>query len=1128
MKGKHEKSSGWRKLLVLSLTVMMAVMFMPASALADGTDGGTQPAASASQSVDKGNTGTGDTGSEAAEQKTEEKEVNQGAEKAIQPSSEQQNYLNVAGDSSETAKESAENSSTGEKTALEKKLDLERSIAFDGDDEACIGETKYKTFGEALSAAKDGATITLLRDVGKVIENVNDQINSRSTNGIVIPSGKNITLNLNAHQVMKDPNSEYAYSIKVESGSTVQIVNQPTGERLQRLDRLSEVDEVWAKQEKAGEAVLVAGIINAGNVTLDNTGTKINLYGSWGSGYSFYNSGSMTLSGNYKSGSPVSPLTLSIVEQNKDAKVSLENGFDADELKFQLPGEVLSELNDGTLEDDYTIADSGSDKVKALMDKNYTTDALYHVQGLTNSKVSLEQSGDKIVLRCLKAAVYLDPKNGANKNDGTASDKAVKTLGQALKLYNESNGSVEIHVLNTVDVTSKIILPEVEKISGSKAKTADIKRIHFVREDSFKGTLFHISSQGKLELSEVTVDGKNVSAEAPLIWVSDGGSLILHDGAVLKNNKNNANGIACGGAVYAEGTNTNVLMNGGEIRSCRAVWGGGIFLRDALLTMNGGTISDNTASDYLDTSTDSTSSTEKDNTGKEDTKKETKDEKDQLGTGGGVCIAYNAVMNMSGGTVSGNTARRGGGVSAGVDQSAVLKDTEDNHRAFTMSGGMISDNTAAKEGSHNLNVTGGGIYVACRNVAEITAGTISGNRVNNAMGYAGGGIYVNGGAAAVEDVNGKPYSNGVLKTQNVYLGGNRDGRNGAAIAVCPTSRLKLYYDGNVVIDPAGDDIPDLYIQYTPDGKHHAPKDENGVPYVGYYLSSIMQDGSPYNWTEKAGRSFETDTNAKLTKEALQLEAHPSADAVNRNKVSCKVFITGNSVDENGGGIAANGDLDFGSKPTPPTPTPTPTPSPTYRHVTVQKTWTLDDGKTRPDSIQVQLMKNGVAYGSPVTLNDANSWTFTWNNLENNGGQWTVNEVLVPQGFTESQKTTEESDGLRVVINNDDQPAKPNKPTNPTKPNKPTNPKTPNKPTNPKTPGKTNKTVNPKTPGKTNTSVTPKTPAIHRAATHNTSVAPVSSVPRTSDATRLGTMLIVFGGAAAALAAVLALKRKDKE
>lgn len=912
---------------------------------------------------------------------------------------------------------------------------------------------------------------------------------------------------------MTSPENGHKYSIKVASGSTVRIVNQPTSARQAKLGTIDSNDVQETQREVKGEAVLSSGIINEGTVTLDNTQGKIYLNND--NGYSFYNSGSLILQGDYSTGYPPAlswlRLTLNIIEQTKDAKVLFADGFDADRLSFQLPDEVLSELNNGTMEDDYTVVEAGGDTVKALMDKDYSSNAHYHVTGLTNSRVSLDQSKDKIVLRCLKTAIYLDPKYGKITNDGTSSDQAVKTLEQALKLYNESNGSVEIHVLNTVNVTSDTTLPKVEGISDSEGKKADGKRICFVREDSFKGTLFHVSGQGELNLSNVTVDGKNISATGPLIWVSNGGKLILDDGAVLKNNKNNANGIACGGAVYAEGENTRVNMNGGEIRSCRAVWGGGIFLRDASLTMNGGTISDNTASDYLDTSTDSTSSTEK----------ETKDEKDQLGTGGGVCIAYNAVMNMSGGTVSGNTARRGGGVSAGVDQSAVLKDTEDNHRAFTMSGGTISDNTAAKEGSYNLNVTGGGIYVACRNVAEITAGTISGNRVNNAMGYAGGGIYVNGGAAAVEDENGKLYSNGVLKTQNVYFSGNRDGGNGAAIAVCPTSRLKLYYDGNVVIDPAGNDIPDLYIQYTTDGRHQAQKDENGVPYVGYYLSSIMQDGSPYNWTEKAGRSFETDTNAKLTKEALQLEAHPSADAVNRNKASCKVFITGNSVAENGGGIAANGDLEFGSTTTPPTPTPTPTPtpSPTYRHVTVQKTWTLDDGKTRPDSIQVQLMKNGVAYGSPVTLNDANSWTFTWNNLENDGSQWTVNEVLVPQGFTESQKTTEESDGLKVVINNDDQPTKPNKPTNPTKPNKPTNPKTP---------GKTNKTVNPKTPGKTNTSVTPKTPMIHRAATHNTSVAPASSVPRTSDATRLGTMLIMFGGAAAALAAVLALKRKDKE
>lgn len=145
MKGKHEKNSGWRKLLVLSLAVMMAVMFMPASALADGTDGGTQPAASSSQSVDKGSTGTGDTGSEAVEQKTEEKEVNQGAADAVQPSSEQQDQLSTADTGSETEKESSENSDSDVPENVKTQLKNERRVAFDSDYyEACIGEKNMR------------------------------------------------------------------------------------------------------------------------------------------------------------------------------------------------------------------------------------------------------------------------------------------------------------------------------------------------------------------------------------------------------------------------------------------------------------------------------------------------------------------------------------------------------------------------------------------------------------------------------------------------------------------------------------------------------------------------------------------------------------------------------------------------------------------------------------------------------------------------------------------------------------------------------------------------------------------------------------------------------------------------
>lgn len=334
MKGKHEKNSGWRKLLVLSLVVMMAVMFMPASALADGADGGTQSAASASQSVDKTNTGGEDTGMAAAEQKTEEKEINQGAADAVQPSSEQQNQLTAAGSGSETAKESDENSSSDVPQYLRTQLENERKAAFDSDDEASIGGTTYKTIGEALSAAKDGDTITLLRDIDRDFEiaafsetDPTKTVRSIDKGGIDIPSGKNITLNLNAHQVMTSTENGHRYSIKVASGSTVRIVNQPTDERKNTLKTINSNDVQETQKEVNGEAVLTSGIINQGTVALDNTQGKINLYGSR---YSFYNSGSLKLTGNYK----VVSSTLNIVEQNKDAKVSFANRFDADELKF--------------------------------------------------------------------------------------------------------------------------------------------------------------------------------------------------------------------------------------------------------------------------------------------------------------------------------------------------------------------------------------------------------------------------------------------------------------------------------------------------------------------------------------------------------------------------------------------------------------------------------------------------------------------------------------------------------------------------------------------------------------------------------------------------------------------------
>ncbi len=51
-------------------------------------------------------------------------------------------------------------------------------------------------------------------------------------------------------------------------------------------------------------------------------------------------------------------------------------------------------------------------------------------------------------------------------------------------------------------------------------------------------------------------------------------------------------------------------------------------------------------------------------------------------------------------------------------------------------------------------------------------------------------------------------------------------------------------------------------------------------------------------------------------------------------------------------------------------------------IVVVSTWDDDDNRDgiRPDGITVQLMKNGVAEGDPVELNDANSNTYTWPNM----------------------------------------------------------------------------------------------------------------------------------------------------
>lgn len=75
---------------------------------------------------------------------------------------------------------------------------------------------------------------------------------------------------------------------------------------------------------------------------------------------------------------------------------------------------------------------------------------------------------------------------------------------------------------------------------------------------------------------------------------------------------------------------------------------------------------------------------------------------------------------------------------------------------------------------------------------------------------------------------------------------------------------------------------------------------------------------------------------------------------------------------------------------------------TPAEVTVVKKW-ADDGKNRPDAVTVQLLCDGEVYET-VQLDSSNSWQYSWKMLLPDF-KWTVKEINVPDGYTESYSET---------------------------------------------------------------------------------------------------------------------------
>jgi len=257
------------------------------------------------------------------------------------------------------------------------------------------------------------------------------------------------------------------------------------------------------------------------------------------------------------------------------------------------------------------------------------------------------------------------------------------------------------------------------------------------------------------------------------VAIMNGGAYNMLNGNIFSNTATGIGAVATGGGgVFVSGTNSNFTMTSGTIGGATAALGnsaelngGGIMLRSgASLTLNNGTISNNTALGI--------STTE---------------------GGGGIAADVGTTAVMHNGTISYNRSLRGGGV--------LIQGEPGNISTFTMhTGNIINNTTPPTLGSEISN--GIGVRVAFATF-YMHGGTISGHqRPAGTTGDSyGGGVFINGNTAVFNMNNGTIINNTVANGGGgVFMsdGAEFNMRNNATI-----SRNGAWNGGGIQLAAAG-------------------------------------------------------------------------------------------------------------------------------------------------------------------------------------------------------------------------------------------------------------------------------------------------------------------------------------
>ncbi len=294
----------------------------------------------------------------------------------------------------------------------------------------------------------------------------------------------------------------------------------------------------------------------------------------------------------------------------------------------------------------------------------------------------------------------------------------------------------------------------------------------------------------------------------------------------------------------------------------------------------------------------------------------TKD-KDTPNSVGGGGIFTGSDLTITGGEIKGNYAAEGGG---GIlfyyrytSGEGTMPSSGATRPEFKMSGGTISENVAVKS-------EGGGLYF--QGVGEITGGRFTDNESRTIYDYGGGGIFI--------------MTNATLKLYNALITDNFAEGYGGGLAGCAKSNVYMFSvkGGAIYGNTVNGDQTHLTLSKAGDEKVLNVKDfgqkSNGSK--DYFCSgkSVVYDhmlgGGHQRWSGFCdGETMmvplngfvKTKVNSEYAdnrdgKGLMGLTAGPTAEDIAKvASVEDKVIITGNKSNTHGGGVSSNGVLYLG-------------------------------------------------------------------------------------------------------------------------------------------------------------------------------------------------------------------------